>query len=361
MLSNIKQTVQDTVGMATQDIPKTYKAAVIKEKGKGFVIEERNTPTDLKPNQVLMRVEANGICGSDAFTYYAAFPGVSLPRVPGHEVVGKIVKRGSGVPEKYTIGGRYGRGWFGGACFHCENCRKGDYVTCDSHQVSGITDDGGYAEYIVAPWESLAKIPDSLSSVEAAPLMCAGVTVFNGLRSAGARPPQTVAVIGLGGLGHLALQFANKMGYRVVAVSSSDDKKDFAMKLGAHEFVNSKTNDIGEGLKKLGGANVILSTMDNVELMSKAVGGLATNGRLIIIGASTDAVKVVPASIIGPQLGIIGHASGTSKDSEDTLLFASLFGVKAITEEYSLADAQKGFDAIQNGKAKYRGVIVPTK
>jgi len=346
--------------MAATDVPSTYKCAVVREGGKPFVFEERKVP-ELKDNQVLLKVEANGVCASDEFTYYNQWPGLKLPRVPGHEIIGRIVKKGSLVPEKYKVNERYGRGWFGGACFHCESCRKGDYITCDLHWVSGISDDGGYAEYVVAPWESLAKVPDSLSSVEAAPLLCAGVTVFNGLRSAGAQPPDTVAVIGIGGLGHLAIQFAHKMGYRTVAVSSSDDKKDFALKLGAHDFINSKTHDIGEELKKLGGAKVILSTMAKSELMSAAIGGLANNGRLIVIGASMDPIKAVPAQIIGPQLGVVGHASGTAKDSEDTLLFASLFGVKAITEEYSLADAQKGFDAVKDGKAKYRGVIVPTK
>lgn len=224
---------------------------------------------------------------------YTAF-GVQLPRAPGHEVIGKLVKKGSNVPDKYSVGKRYGRGWFGGCCFSCDNCRRGEFIACDTHQISGISDDGGYAEYIVCPWSSLASIPDNITSSEAAPLMCAGVTVFNGLRSMHLSPPSTVGIIGLGGLGHLAIQFASKMGYRTVAISSSSKKKEFAMKLGAHEYIDSSAGDLGKQLQALGGCSVILSTMDNTDVMTAAMGGLSTNGRLVVIGASMDAIKVVP-------------------------------------------------------------------
>lgn len=267
----------------------------------------------MKHNQVLLKVHANGVCHSDLFTLHSVYP-VKYPRVPGHEIVGEIVAKGSMVPEKYQVGGRYGRGWFGGCCFHCESCRRGDFVTCDSNQISGISDDGGYAEYVVAPWESLAKVPDNLKSSEAAPLLCAGVTVFNAIRNAGAQPPSLVAVVGIGGLGHLAIQFAKAMGYRVVAVSSSDKKKDQAMKLGATEYIDSSKGDVGEQLQKLGGARVIVCTTTDAELMTKlATGGLGKDGVFLAIGASMDPIKVPSAAIIGGRHRVQGWPSGTSK------------------------------------------------
>jgi len=342
----------------SSSIPSSYKAAVVNQKGKGLAIEKRSIP-ELRPNQVLLKVLANGVCASDTFTYEGMWPGLQLPRVPGHEVVGELVSKGSSVPSKYETGKRYGRGWFGGCCFACEACRRGDFILCQTLWVSGISDDGGYAEYMVCPWESLAAIPDNLSSEMAAPLLCAGVTVFNSLRNAGAVPPATVAVVGLGGLGHLGIQFANRMGYKTIAISGSDKKKDLAMKLGAHDYIDSSKQDPAEALQKIGGARVILSTMSNAEMMTKMVSGLGQNGVLITLGGSMEPLKVASAQIIGNKGRIQGWPSGTSKDSEDTLLFASLFGIEPQVTKFSLDDAQKAYDAMSHGKIHGRAVIVP--
>ena len=283
--------------------------------------------------EVRIQVKACGVCHSDSIVKEGLFPGIPYPRVPGHEVAGIIDAVGSQV-EGWKKGQRVGIGWFGKHCSHCPSCRRGDFITCSKLQITGIAFDGGYAEYMIAPKEALAHIPDELSFVEAAPLMCAGITTFNALRNSGARAGDLVAIMGIGGLGHLAVQFAAKMGYKTVAIARGKDKEALALKLGAKQYINSQEKKVAEELKKMGGAKVILSTVTDSKTISSVVDGLGPSGKLIIVGVSGEPVEVDCRSLIMVRSGIEGWPSGTSFDSEETMSFCALAQVRSMNEVF---------------------------
>ncbi len=307
---------------------------------------------------VRVKVEACGICHSDAMTKTGGWPGIQYPRVPGHEVAGIIDAVGAGVAG-WTRGQRVGVGWYGGHCGYCESCRRGDFVTCQiAAQVSGITYDGGYAEYMIAPAEALALIPDEISAVDAGPLMCAGVTTFNSLRNSGVRAGDLVAVLGVGGLGHLGIQFAARMGFKTVAIARGKDKELLARKLGAWRYIDSQAQDAAAELLKLGGAKVILATVTNGKAMSAILGGLGVNGKLVILGAATEPLEVPALLLIGGRRAVVGWPSGSSMDSQDTLAFSALSGVRAMTEVFPLDRAAEAYEHMMSGKARFRAVLL---
>ncbi len=306
---------------------------------------------------VRVKVEACGVCHSDSMTKTGAWPGIQYPRVPGHEVAGTIDAIGAGVAG-WTRGQRVGVGWYGGHCGYCESCRRGDFVTCQiAAQVSGITFDGGYAEYMIAPAAALALIPEGLSAVDAGPLMCAGVTTFNSLRNSGARPGDLVAVLGVGGLGHLGVQFAAKMGFKTVAIARGKDKEPLARKLGAWRYIDSQAQDAAAELAKLGGAKIILATVTSGKAMSAVLGGLGVNGKLVVLGAAFEPIEVSPLLLIGGRRSVVGWPSGSSIDSQDTLAFSTLSGVRAMTEVYPLERAAEAYERMMSGKARFRAVL----
>jgi D-arabinose 1-dehydrogenase-like Zn-dependent alcohol dehydrogenase len=285
------------------------------------------------------------------------WPGIEYPRVPGHEIAGVVDAIGTGVAG-WKEGDRAGVGWHGGHCGYCDSCRRGDFVTCQiSFQIPGISYDGGYAEYMIAPAGALALIPDELSAVDAAPLMCAGVTTFNSLRHSGARPGDLVAVLGIGGLGHLGIQFAAKMGFKTVAIARGLDKEPLARKLGAWSYIDSKTQDPAAELMKLGGAKVVLATVTRADAMSASVGGLGVNGKLVILGAAAEPLQVPGIPLILGRRSILGWPSGSSIDSQDTLSFSALTGVRAMTEVFPLEHAAEAYEHMMSGKARFRAVI----
>jgi propanol-preferring alcohol dehydrogenase len=308
------------------------------------------------PGHVRIRVKACGICHSDAFTVNAAFPGISLPRCPGHEVAGVIESVGPGVTG-WTPGRRVGVGWFGGADHTCEACRRGDFISCVNMQVPGIAYDGGYAELILVPVDALAALPDDLSFEEAAPLLCAGITTFNALRHSGARAGDVVAVLGIGGLGHLGVQYAAKMGFDVVAIARGTDKEALARQLGAKHYIDSAASDVSAELQKLGGAKVVLATVTNGPAMAAAIGGLATDGTLLVVGAANEPIEVSAFALIGGRKSVKGWPSGTATDSEDTLDFSVLTGVRPMIEVVPIADAQRAYDKMMSGAARFRMVL----
>ena len=317
---------------------------------------ERQIP-EPGPGSVRVKVQACGICHSDSVTKEGIWPGIQFPRVSGHEVAGTIDALGSGVAG-WRAGQRVGVGWHGGHCGYCDSCRRGDFVTCQiAPQIPGITYDGGYAEYMVAPAAALALIPDGLSAVDAAPLMCAGVTTFNSLRHSGARPGDTVAVLGVGGLGHMGIQFAARMGFRTVAIARGADKEALARKLGAQHYIDSQAKDAAAELTKMGGARVILATVTNGKAMSAVVGGLGVDGRLIVVGAPAEPLEVPVPPLIFGRRSIMGWPSGTSIDSQDTLAFSVLTGVRAMTEVLPLERAAEGYERMMSGKARFRVVL----
>ncbi len=318
-------------------------------------IVEREVP-EPGPRQVRIKVEACGVCHSDMFTVVGAWPGIKYPRVPGHEVVGKIDALGKDVPD-WKQGARVGVGWHGGHCGHCARCRRGDFITCVYGQVPGISYDGGYAEYMIVPFDVLAAVPDSLSSAEAAPLLCAGITMFNSLRHTRAEAGDLVAVLGMGGLGHLGVQFAARMGFKTVAIARGAEKAPFAKKLGAAHYIDSTSQDVAKELTKLGGATVVLATVTDAKSMAATIGGLAIDGTLVVLGASQDPIEVSPLMLIGQRRNISGWPSGTATDSEDTLKFSELSGVKAMIETFPLARAAEAYARMMSGKAKFRVVI----
>lgn len=290
------------------------------------------------------------------FTVAGAFPGIEYPRVPGHEVVGIIDAVGPDVPE-WRVGMRVGVGWHGGHCGHCDGCRRGDFITCRVGQIPGISYDGGYAEYMVAPSEALASIPDDLAADEAAPLLCAGVATFNALRRSGAVAGDLVAILGIGGLGHLGVQFAARMGFRTVAIARGADKAAFAKKLGAHVYIDSTTQDAAAELTRLGGARIIVATVTDARTMSDAVGGLGVDGKLVVLGASGDPIEVLPLALIGGRKSLAGWPSGTSIDSEDTLRFSVQSDVRPMIETFPLAQAPEAYARMTSGQARFRVVI----
>jgi D-arabinose 1-dehydrogenase-like Zn-dependent alcohol dehydrogenase len=320
-----------------------------------FELVERDIPSPGN-RQVRVKVQACGICHSDSFTKMGAFPGIKFPRVPGHEVVGTLDAVGADVPE-WKVGARVGVGWHGGHCGHCRSCRRGDFLTCSTGQIPGISYDGGYAQYMIAPFEALAAIPEELSAEQAAPLLCAGITTYNALRNSGARAGDLVAVLGIGGLGHLGVQFAAKMGYRTVAVARGTDKEPLARKLGAHHYLDSTQQNVAEELTKLGGAHVILATLTDAKSMSDAVGGLGIGGKLMVIGASMQPIEVSPLALIGARRSIAGWPSGTSADSEDTLGFSVMTDIRPMIETFPLARAAEAYDRMMSGKARFRVVL----
>jgi D-arabinose 1-dehydrogenase-like Zn-dependent alcohol dehydrogenase len=304
---------------------------------------------------VRVKVEACGICHSDSLVKEGTYPGIEYPRVPGHEVVGVIDAVGTGVAE-WTKGQRVGVGWHGGYCGVCDACRRADFFACRTGRVTGVTHDGGYAEYMIAHSSALARVPDELSTVEAAPLMCAGITTFNALRNSGARPGELVAVLGVGGLGHLGVQFAVKMGFRTVAIARGPDKEPLAKKLGAWRYIDSQKQDPAAELAKLGGARVVLATVTNGEAMSAVVPGLGTNGTLLVIGAA-ESLAVPPLQILGARQSVKGWYSGTSIDSQDTLSFSVLSGVRSMNEKFPLERVNEAYERMLSGKARFRVVL----
>jgi D-arabinose 1-dehydrogenase-like Zn-dependent alcohol dehydrogenase len=306
--------------------------------------------------EVRVRIEACGVCHSDSVTVAGIFPNITYPRVPGHEIVGIVDAVGGGVPQ-WRPGQRVGIGWYGGNCGRCEPCRRGDLVACQNLSVPGIAYDGGYADYVVAPAVALAAVPESLKSAEAAPLLCAGITTFNALRNSGAKPPDTVAVLGLGGLGHLAVQYAAKMGFNTVAIARGTDKEKFARELGAHRYIDSTGGDVSAALQKLGGARVILATVTEADAMSAAIGGLGYRGVFVILGVPGKPIQANAVGMVMQRQSIQGWPSGTSIDSEDTLKFTDLTGVLPLIERYPLAQAQAAYDRMMSGKARFRVVL----
>jgi D-arabinose 1-dehydrogenase-like Zn-dependent alcohol dehydrogenase len=319
-----------------------------------FEMVERDIPA-AGPGTVRIRVQACGICHSDTVTKDGSMPGIDYPRVPGHEVLGHIDAVGPGVVG-WSPGQRVGVGWFGGNCGHCEPCRRGKPWACQTGGVTGVTYDGGYAEYMIAPASALARVPDELSAVEAAPLMCAGVTTFNSLRNSGARAGDLAAVLGIGGLGHLGIQFAAKMGHRTVALARGKDKESLAMKLGAHHYIDTQARDPSAELVKLGGASLILATVASGEAMSAVVGGLAADGTLMVIGAG-GMIQVPPYLLISARRSVKGWYSGTSIDSEDTLAFSVLHGVRPMNEVFPMERIAEAYDRMLSGKARFRVVV----
>jgi D-arabinose 1-dehydrogenase-like Zn-dependent alcohol dehydrogenase len=306
---------------------------------------------------VRVKVDACGVCHSDAFTKDGHWPGIQYPRVPGHEIAGVIDELGTGVAG-WQEGQRVGVGWHGGHCGYCDSCRRGDFVTCQiASQVPGIAYDGGYAEYMIAPASALALIPEGLSAVDAGPLMCAGVTTFNSLRNSGARPGDLVAILGIGGLGHLAIQFAAKMGFKTIAIARGKDKEPLARKLGASRYIDSQAQDTAAELVKLGGAKVILATVTSGKAMSATLGGLGINGKLIIVGAADEPLEVSAGLFIAGRRSIIGWPSGNSIDSQDTLSFSMLTGVRAMSEVFPLQRAAEAYEHMMSGKARFRAVL----
>jgi D-arabinose 1-dehydrogenase-like Zn-dependent alcohol dehydrogenase len=334
-------------------MPKMRAVQVARPKA-AFEIVEREIP-EPAPGSVRIKVQACGICHSDSLTK-EGFPLVEYPRVPGHEVVGVVDAIGSGV-ARWKPGQRVGVGWHGGNCGYCDACRRGDFFACQTFTaITGVTSDGGYAEYMIARAEAVALVPDELSAVEAAPLMCAGVTTFNCLRNSDARPGDLVAVLGLGGLGHLGVQFAARAGYRTVAIARGKDKEPLARQLGAVRYIDSQAQDPAAELRNLGGAKVILATVTNGDAMAAVVGGLATNGALMVIGAAPS-LTVSPGQLLGGRLAVKGWYSGTSIDSQETLAFSVLAGVRSMNEVFPLERVDEAYERMVSGKARFRVVL----
>ncbi|MGH8200549.1 MAG: alcohol dehydrogenase [Steroidobacteraceae bacterium] len=333
----------------------TMKVVQVPAAGAAFQIVEREIP-EPAAGHVRIKVQACGICHSDALTKEGQWPGISYPRVPGHEVAGVIDELGAGVAG-WRAGQRVGVGWHGGHDNTCPQCRRGDFINCLNQKVAGISYDGGYQEYMVAPVEALAAIPDSLNAAEAAPLLCAGITTFNALRHSGAHPGDLVAVLGVGGLGHLGIQFASKFGYRVAAIGRGAEDAPLAKKLGASLYIDSRSERPAEVLRRQGGAQVILATAPSSKAMSDVIDGLGPNGKLMVLGATADPIAVTPLQLITGSRTIQGWASGTPADSEDTLRFAELSGVRPMIETYPLVKAAEGYARMLSGKAEFRVVL----
>lgn len=334
----------------------TMKAAQISKAGGGFELVERDIP-EPGPGQVRVKVEACGICHSDVLVKDGIWPGLKFPRVPGHEVAGRVDALGERV-SAFQKGDRVGVGWHGGHDFVCNECRRGDFAMCLNRKVTGIDYDGGYQEYMVAPAEALAAIPDGLPAEEAGPFMCAGVTVFNALRNSGARPGDVVAVQGIGGLGHLGVQYARKMGFKTVALGRGKDKEPLAKKLGAHHYVDSSAVDTVAELQKLGGARVILATAPNAQAISDVVGGLGVDGNLLIPAAPNDPLTVSVMPLIMGRRRISGWYSGTARDSQDTLEFSALSDVHPMIEKFPLSRVAEAYEQMLSGKVRFRVVLM---
>ena len=333
----------------------SMKAVQISKAGGDFELVDRPIPEPAR-EQVRIQVEACGVCHSDVLVKEGFWPGLQYPRVPGHEIAGTIDAIGPDV-TLWRPGQRVGVGWHGGHCFECEPCRRGDFINCKKQKITGLSFDGGYAEYVIVQAEAVAAMPDHLSADEAAPLLCAGITVFNAMRRAGAKAGDTVAVQGIGGLGHLGIQYARRMGFRTVAIGRGADKEALGKKLGAHEYVDTAGVEAAKALQKLGGANLILATAPDSKAMSAMVEGLAPNGIMLVVGAGPDPISVVPAQLIFGNKVVKGWASGTARDSEDTLNFSLLTGVRPMIERYPLEKAAEAYAQMMSGKARFRVVL----
>jgi D-arabinose 1-dehydrogenase-like Zn-dependent alcohol dehydrogenase len=334
---------------------KKMRAVQVSRPGGPLEVVEREIP-EPGAGSVRIKVQACGVCHSDSYTKEGLFPGIAYPRVPGHEVIGIVDAIGSGV-EGWTPGQRAGAGWNGGYCGRCDACRRGDFFACQTATyITGVTSDGGHADYMIARAEALARVPDELSAVEAAPLMCAGITTYNCLRNSGARPGELVAVLGLGGLGHLGVQFASKMGFKTVAIARGQDKEALAKTLGAWRYIDNRAQDPSAELQKVGGAKVILATVTAGDAMAAVIGGLAVNGTLMVIGAAAS-LEVSPTYLLSGRRSVKGWYSGTSIDSQDTLTFSLLTGVRSMNEVLPLERAAEGYDRMMNGTARFRVVL----
>lgn len=336
-------------------MPSKSRVMQVPEAGADFELVERDVPEPGR-GEALVRVEACGVCHSDMYAKLGLFPGVTFPAVPGHEIAGRVEALGEGV-EGWETGQRVGVGWFGGNCGWCEPCRRGQFLSCRNMGIPGVTMDGGYADHVVVRAGALASMPDDLDAAEAAPLLCAGVTTFNALRRSGALGGDLVAVLGVGGLGHLGVQFAARLGFETVAIARGTDKEELARELGAHHYIDSTAGNPGEALAELGGASVILATVTASDAMTACLGGLAPGGKMIVVGASPDPIEVPPTALIGGQQSVAGHASGTSMDSEDTLGFSALSGVRARIETMPLERANEAYERMMSGDARFRMVL----
>ena len=331
------------------------RAMVIPEPGGRFRMEERDLPEPGR-HEVRIRVHACGVCHSDSFTAEGHMPGLSYPRIPGHEVIGVIDALGPDV-EGWGVGARAGVGWFGGSCGYCGHCRRGGAFACENiHGITGVTRDGGYATHMLALASALAHVPEALNSVESAPLLCAGITTFNALRNCGAKPGDLVAIHGVGGLGHLGIQFAARQGFRTVAVNRGPDKEALARSLGAQDYIDSERSDPAQALQALGGARAIIATVTSAKAMQTISGGLGVNGTLMVIGA-VGALTVNSLELLGKRASVRGWYGGTAADSEDTLLFSQLNEITSMNEVFPLEEAQAAYDRMMSGKARFRVVL----
>jgi len=331
------------------------KVAQVPKAGADFEIVERDIPQP-GTGEVRIRVQACGVCHSDVLTKEGGWPGIVYPRVPGHEVAGVIDEVGAGV-RQWQRGQRIGVGWHGGQDGTCLACRRGDFANCANLRVPGISFDGGYGDYMVAPVEAVAAMPESLDAAEAAPLLCAGITTFNALRHSGALPGELVAVQGIGGLGHLGIQFAQKFGYKVAAIGRGPENAVLARKLGASTYIDSAATNAAAELQKLGGARVILTTAPSGKAMSSLVNGLGMNGRMMVVGAAPDPIEITPPQLIFGRKSVQGWSSGIPTDSEDTLRFAELTGVRPMIEKYPLTKVNDAYARMMSGKAQFRVVL----
>lgn len=337
----------------------TMKAVQVSKPHGDFEVVERPIPEPGK-RQVRIKVEACGVCHSDALVKEGFWPGLPYPRIPGHEIAGRIDAVGPDVTQ-WKTGQRVGVGWHGGHCFVCDQCRRGDFILCQNEKVTSLHFDGGYAEYVIVPAEAVAAMPDDLAAEEAAPLMCAGITVFNSMRNAGVRAGDLVAVQGIGGLGHLGIQYARQMGFRTVAVGRGADKESLARKLGAHVYIDTATEDAVAALQKLGGARLVVGTAPDSKAISGLVDGLAPGGKLLVIGVGADPLCFSGLQLILPRRTVQGWPSGTAMDSEDTLRFSALTGVRPMIERYPLEKAAEAYEQMMSGKARFRVVLTMGK
>ena len=337
-------------------MPKMMRAVQIARPNGPFELIEREVP-EPGPGHVRIQVEACGMCHSDVYVKGGAFPGLTLPRIPGHEIAGRVDKIGPNVTE-WKKGDRVGVGWHGGHDFVCNACRKGLFINCEKAQITGITYDGGYAEYVVVPHEAVARLPDAISATDAAPLLCAGITTFNSLRNSGARVGETVAVQGIGGLGHLGIQFAARMGFRTIAVSRGADKRELALQLGAHEYVDTDKVPAAEALRKLGGADLVLATAPNAEAIASTVDGLKPRGKLLIVAAPFEPMKLSTLNLLSGKT-IAGWPSGSAFDSEETVAFSVLSGVRPRVEVFKLEQAEEAYARMLSNRVRFRAVLTP--
>ena len=331
------------------------KKVTVNRAGGSFELIDERIP-EPGSGYVRVKVQACGVCHSDSLTKDGVVPGIAYPRSPGHEIAGVIDALGPGT-DPWKVGDRVGVGWYGGHCGKCESCRRGDFITCVKLQIPGISYDGGYSEYVPVPVAALAHIPDGLAPEEAAPLMCAGITTFNALRNSGARPGDLVAIQGIGGLGHLGVQFASKFGYETVAIGRGPDKNNLALKLGARTYLDAGSQDVSKELSALGGARVILATAPDGKAMGSLVDGLGVDGKLVLVGASTEPFAVSSFQLLMARKSILGWPSGTAKDSEDTLRFAAANGVRPMIETFPLERAADGYEHMMSGKVRFRSVL----